>query len=254
MKRTTVITLLCWLLILSLTALAGAAENKKRILVFGDSNTFGYIEDASGVVGRLPLDTVWPGKMAELLGKDYEVVVEGLSGRTTRLDCPMRSGTGLIPGVGMNGAAYLPAALSSHMPLDMVVIMLGTNDLLKDHQQSAQNIAESLAELASIVRKAEWQSRTHFAVPQVLIVCPPKLHLVKSRYSAMFEGSLAKSEALPGLAQPLVEAAGARFFNAAAVVPFAEGADEIHLTPENHAALAAAVAEEVKKALAVTRP
>ncbi len=248
MKRNAFFTALCGLIILSLVSLAGAAEGKKRILVYGDSNTFGYFEDAEGFVGRLPLNTAWPGKMAELLGSDYEVVTEGLSGRTTRLDSPARSGTGLIPGAGMNGFAYLPAALSSHMPLDLVVIMLGTNDLRKDRKQSAEDIAASLMELVSLVKKGEWQQRTRFSAPQVLIVCPPKLNVEKSKYRAFFEGSLAKSEALPGILRPKVEAAGALFFDAANVVPFAQGPDEIHLTPENHAALAEAVAKEVKKA------
>ncbi len=82
----------------------------------------------------------------------------------------------------------------------------------------------------------------------MLVICPPKLNLVKSRYAAFFEGSLAKSEALPCILQPMVEAEGAIFFDAATVTPFAQGSDEIHLTPENHTALAQAVAHEVKKA------
>lgn len=102
----------------------------------------------------------------------------------------------------MNGAAYLPAALSSHMPLDMVIIMLGTNDLRKDRNQSASDIAASLAELVSIVKKGEWQQRTTFPVPQVLVVCPPKLNLTTSPYADFFAGSLAKSEELPGILAP----------------------------------------------------
>ena len=253
MKKTIFITALCCLLMTIFAAPAGAAESKKRIMVFGDSNTFGYFEDAQGVVGRLPHDTAWPGRMAALLGSDYEVVVEGLSGRTTRIDSPERSGTGVIPGAGMNGAAYLPAALSSHMPLDMVVIMLGTNDLRKDRNQSASDIAASLTELVSIVKKGEWQQRTKFPAPQVLVVCPPKLNLTSSPYADFFDGSLAKSEALPGLLRPQVEKAGALFLDAATVVPFAQGPDQIHLTPENHAALAEAVTKEVKKAFGDTR-
>lgn len=249
MKKTMLITVLCWLLMAGFAAMAGAAESAKRIMVYGDSNTFGYFEEA-GVVGRLPLGTAWPGKMAELLGPGYDVVVEGLSGRTTRIDSPERSGTGIIPGAGMNGAAYLPAALSSHMPLDMVIIMLGTNDLRKDRSQSASDIAASLTELVSIVKKAEWQLRTKFPVPKVLVVCPPKLDLTTSPYADFFRGSLAKSEALPGILRPMAESAGALFFDAATVVPFAQGADQIHLTPENHAVLAEAVAKEVRKAFA----
>lgn len=253
MKKTTFFIALCCVFTLSFAAFAGAYEGKKRIMVFGDSNTFGYVEDAQGVVDRLPLNIAWPGKMAELLGGDYEVVVEGLSGRTTRIDSPAQSGTGVIPGAGMNGASYLPAALSSHMPLDMVIIMLGTNDFRKDRSQSAEDIAKSLTALVSIVKKGEWQARTKFSIPQVLVICPPKLNLTTSPYAAFFEGSLAKSEALPKILKPMAEDAGAMFFDAAAVVPFAQGPDEIHLTPQNHADLAKAVANEVKKDFAETK-
>ena len=86
MGRVRVAAVACCLLISGIAAFAGAAEGTKRILVFGDSNTFGYVEDAQGTVSRLPLHTAWPGKMADLLGAGYEVVVEGLSGRTTTMD------------------------------------------------------------------------------------------------------------------------------------------------------------------------
>lgn len=248
MKRLKLAAVVCGLVILGFTAFAGAAEGMKRILVFGDSNTFGYVEDAQGIVNRLPLNTAWPGRMAALLGADYDVVVEGLSGRTTNMDSPERSGTGIIPGAGMNGAAYLPAALSSHMPLDMVIIMLGTNDLRKDRGRNAPDIASGIMQLVSIIQKGEWQQRTHFPIPKVLVICPPKLNLRQSPYKNAFEGSLAKSEALPGILRPLVESSGALFFDAGTVVPFAQGADEIHLSAENHAVLAQAVAGEVRKA------
>ena len=253
MKKTTLILILCCILLKGATVAAGAAESKKRIMVFGDSNTFGYVEEAQGHIGRLPLDTAWPGRMATLLGAEYEVVVEGLSGRTTRIDSPARSGTGVIPGAGMNGAKYLPAALSSHMPLDMVIIMLGTNDLRKDRDQSAAAIAASLTEIVRLVKEGAWQRRTKFSVPQVLVICPPRLDPTPTPYAGLFEGARAKSEALPGLLQPLVESAGALFFDAATVVPFAQGPDGIHLTVENHATLAEAVTREVKKAFGDTR-
>ena len=87
----------------------------------------------------------------------------------------------------------------------------------------------------------------------MLIVCPPKLNLTSSPYADFFEGSLAKSEALPGILQPMAESAGALFLDASTVVPFAQGPDQIHLTPENHAALAEAVTKEVKKAFGDAR-
>ncbi|MBO4317911.1 MAG: SGNH/GDSL hydrolase family protein [Mailhella sp.] len=248
MKNVKLIITASFLIILGLAAFAEGAGREKRIMVFGDSNTFGYVEDARGKVDRLPSSIAWPGKMAGLLGAGYALIVEGLSGRTTNMDSPERSGTGIIPGAGMNGAAYLPAALSSHMPLDMVIIMLGTNDLRKDRNRTAEDIAGGIMQLVHIVQKGEWQQRTNFSIPKVLVICPPKLDLRNSRYKAAFEGSLAKSEALPEILRPLVEASGAIFFDAARIIPFAQGADEIHLTADNHAALAQAVAREVKKA------
>lgn len=253
MKKTTFLVALSCLCMIGLTAIAGAAESKKRIMVFGDSNTFGYVENEQNDIGRLPLDTAWPGRMATLLGADYEVVVEGLPGRTTRIDSPERSGTGVIPGAGMNGGKYLPAALSSHMPLDMVIIMLGTNDFRRDRNQSAADIATSLTELVRLVKKGAWQQRTKFSVPQVLVICPPKLNPTRAPYASLFEGARVKSETLPGLLQPMVESAGALFFDAATVVPFAQGPDEIHLTVKNHATLAEALTREVKKAFGDTR-
>lgn len=244
MKKLMAVMAVC--LLLSISMAAHAADRPKRILVYGDSNTFGYFEDAEGMIGRLPTNVAWPGKMAKELGDGYEVIVEGLSGRTTNMDSAVRSGTGLVPGAGMNGASYLPAALSSHMPLDLVIVMLGTNDLRADRNRSAFDIALATGELVSIISRAEWQSRTRFAAPRVLVVCPPKLDIKKGAYKDFFAGSLAKSEALPGALKPVAEAAGAAFFDAATVVPFAQGPDEIHLTPENHAALGVAVAQEVK--------
>ena len=237
----------CCLVIFGSTAIAEAEDDQKRIMVFGDSNVFGYVEDSRGRVGRLPLRVAWPGRMAALLGPDYEIIVEGLSGRTTTLDSSENSGTGIIPGAGMNGAAYLPAALSSHMPLDMVIIMLGTNDMRKDRNRSASDIASGLVQLVSLIQNGAWQQRTQFPIPRVLVVCPPKLNLTTGRYADLFEGALAKSESLPGILRPLIEGKGAGFFDAASVVPFAEGADGIHLTERNHAALAEALAMEVKK-------
>ena len=65
---------------------ANAAD--QRILVFGDSNTFGWQTDSQGVVSRMPPDVAWPGQMAHQLGDGYEVIVEGLGGRTTDVTNP----------------------------------------------------------------------------------------------------------------------------------------------------------------------
>lgn len=234
-----------------MSSLAQAAPEKKRIMVYGDSNSFGWVKDAKGTVGRYPADVRWPDKMGMILGDEYEVIVEALGGRTTNLDCPVKSGPGLVPGAGMNGAEYLPAALASHMPLDMVIIMLGTNDLMVQHSRKAFDIAMGIGELVSIVTNGTWQQRTAYAVPKVLVLCPPKVNDKKEGPNQKrFAGALERMEALPGMLLPLTKAAGAYFFDVATVVPFGQAPDDIHFTPENHAAVAKAVAAEVQKIFA----
>ena len=239
------------LLLSALIALSIGTANAadQRILVFGDSNTFGWQTDEQGTVSRMPIDVTWPGQMAQQLGSGYEVIVEGLGGRTTDVDKPIGSGSGRISGVGMNGAAYLPAALSSHMPLDLVIIMLGTNDMHRDIHRSANDIALALGRLAQTVVDGNWQLKTHYPAPKVLIVSPPKLNLTTSPWAAFYEGAKEKSEALAAAAEPIVKSVGASFYNAALAVPYGEAPDQIHLTSENHRILGAAVAEQVRHIL-----
>lgn len=216
-------------------------------MVYGDSNSFGWLTEENGAVGRFPLAVAWPGVMGRALGDGYEVVVEALGGRTTNLCGPEFTGSGEVGGAGMNGAVYLPPALSSHMPLDLVVIMLGTNDLRTEFDRGAEDIAAGVMELADIVRSGVWQSRTGFAVPEVLVISPPKVNIVSGPIAGFFIGAQPKTEALPRLLEPLADnRTGVYFFDAASVVPFAEQADEVHLTESNHAALGNAIAEKVK--------
>ena len=98
-----------------------------RILVFGDSNTWGWIPVERGYpTTRYFAGERWPGVAQAALGERYEVVEEALNGRTTDLADPA---VPELSGAGFDGSAYLPAAVASHLPLALVVIMLGTNDL-----------------------------------------------------------------------------------------------------------------------------
>ena len=92
----------------------------KTILCYGDSNTYGLMPDSPD---RYPRDVRWTGILQKKLGEDYYVIEEGLSGRTTLWDDPIEE--------HKNGKKYLLPCLETHKPLDLVVIMLGTNDL--DH-------------------------------------------------------------------------------------------------------------------------
>lgn len=90
----------------------------KQILCFGDSNTWGLIPKTGE---RFPWGIRWTSILSEKLGQDkYHVVEEGLCGRTTVFDDPLRD--------GRCGVKVLPTLLESHDPIDLSIIMLGTND------------------------------------------------------------------------------------------------------------------------------
>jgi lysophospholipase L1-like esterase len=101
----------------------------KAILCYGDSNTWGYDPVTKG---RFPRDMRWTGVLRQSLGDDYLVIEEGLNGRTTVWDDPIEG--------YKNGAAYLVPCLTTHRPLDLVIIMLGTNDLKRSSSQIRTHI------------------------------------------------------------------------------------------------------------------
>ena len=107
----------------------------KTIVCFGDSNTYGRDPVTRG---RLDKKTRWPGVLQNTLGEEYEVIEEGLNGRTTVWDDPVRGGP------KRNGSLYLLPCLESHTPIDLLVIMLGTNDLKARFSVTPYDIAESM--------------------------------------------------------------------------------------------------------------
>jgi len=127
----------------------------RRILCYGDSNTWGCIPISAARYGE---DIRWPGVLAGLLGAEYRIIEEGLNGRTTVFDDPLQE--------GRNGKTYLLPCLLSHRPLDVVVLMLGTNDMKQRYGLPAEDIARGAGVLAEIVRTSgsgtgEWRSSWH---------------------------------------------------------------------------------------------
>ena len=116
----------------------------RTILCYGDSNTWGYDPETGE---RFPEDVRWPGVLRTKLGDDYRVIEEGLSGRTTVWDDP-------IEGVHKNGRTYLGPCLESHKPVDLVTLMLGTNDLKTRFGSSASDIAQGAAQLSEMVSRS----------------------------------------------------------------------------------------------------
>lgn len=239
---------LLWLVFVLVAAPAGATP--LRVMVFGDSLAWGWIPQADGFpTTRYPADIRWPGVLQSALGPDYEVVEEALNGRTTDLNPPLES-VGMS-GAGYNGAAYLPAAIGSQMPLDLVIVALGTNDLRAENHRTPLEVGISAVRLAALVQASGGITGAEYPAPAVLLLAPPVIpqDVVSGPFGPVFGPEASgKSKALGGIYRGLAAAAGVPFLDAAAVVQ-ADGVDRVHLTAPGHAALGDAVAIEVRRIL-----
>ena len=204
----------------------------KTILCYGDSNTWGWDPLR---MDRYPADTRWPGVLQHTLGQDYQVIEEGLPGRTTVWTDPIEG--------HMSGQDYLTPCLNSHRPIDLVILMLGTNDLKFRFSVSAFDIAESIGALVKIIHQSE--SGPNEAIPKVLLLAPPPLGKLTD-FADMFAGGTQKSRQLSQHIQRGAELWGCAFLDTAQVIVSSE-VDGVHLDPGEHRKLGKAVAEIVEK-------
>lgn len=201
--------------------------SRQTVLCFGDSNTHGTRPLTDWTArGRLPAGARWPDRLAAAL-VGVTVIAEGHPGRTTVHDDP-------VEGAHKNGFAALPALLESHRPLDLVVVMLGTNDLKARFSVGPSDIARSVDRLLAVI--AASGCGPDGAAPGMMVVSPVPI-METGLLGAIFAGGADKSH---HLAAPLAEVAAARgagFFDAGSVAEVA-AADGIHLSAEAHAAIA----------------
>ena len=202
----------------------------RRILCFGDSNTWGY-DPATGE--RFDEGTRWTGVLQAALGGDYTVIEEGLNGRTTVWDDPIEG--------HKNGHEYLIPCLESHRPLDLVVLMLGTNDLKRRFSLAAYDIAQGIAVLLRAISYSK--AGREGQLPRVLLLAPPPVAKL-SGFAEMFEGAEPKSLLLGRHYRTVAAEYSAAFLDTASVIR-ASDIDGIHLEPPEHAKLGRAVSHEV---------
>ena len=205
------------------------------ILCYGDSNTFGYIPE-TGM--RYPRDVRYPGKLQALLGDEYAVIEEGCNGRTTIHDDPIDG--------WKNGLDYLKPCLNSHKPVDIVILMLGSNDLKATFHLGAKEIADGVAVLVDVI-KSFTEEKQGF-IPKIILVSPPELGKgirTSPFYGAFFEEAVEESKKFPEFYKAVAEKYGCVFFNAAEYI-YPSEVDSLHLTPEGHKVLAEKLYETVK--------
>lgn len=203
----------------------------KRILVYGDSNSYGTAPFADrSAMPPHPRGVRWPDRMAIALGARFEVIVEGLPGRTSVLDDPME-------GTFRNGLTVLPAVLHTHEPIDLLVVCLGTNDQKSRFGLHAIDVALGLRRL---LRTA---LATGAVTGQSLLIAPPQVR-ERGVLAEMFAGAESRVGVLGPHLAPVAEELEIGFFDAGAVIAV-DPLDGVHWSAEAHAKLGAALAEVV---------
>jgi lysophospholipase L1-like esterase len=206
------------------------------IVCYGDSNTHGA-HPVSG--GRWPRDIRWPGVAAADLAGLADVVEEGLNGRTTLWDDPFVE--------GRNGKTYLLPCLRTHAPIDLLVIMLGTNDLKTIFGRAAHEIALGAGTLVDIALDSG--TGPDGGAPLVLLVSPPRLGELTDRSELWgFGDARLKADQLPRLYRNVAEMKGAAFLDGTALVS-GDPADGVHLGADAHEVLGHAIASEARRLL-----
>jgi lysophospholipase L1-like esterase len=214
---------------------------EKVILCFGDSNTWGYDPIASSdspFPKRHPWPKRWTGVCSEILGEGFRVIEEGQNGRTTVHEDPLMPNT--------NGQVYLPSCLESHKPIDLVVVMLGTNDLKAKFNLSAKEIAAGAGLLVGLIQQSV--AGLEGQAPRVLLVTPPLVEDPSKlpNLAEKFAGSFEKSRAFPEAYQEVASQLCCSFLNIQPAIKTSH-VDGLHLEEGEHLKLGQLVADAIQR-------
>ena len=207
----------------------------KKIICFGDSNTHGY---NSKTMGRFSEEERWPKLLQKFLGEEYDVVEEGLEGRTACFEDPLFE--------GLCGLKYIYPCIMTHKPVDLLIIMLGTNDVKERFSSTPENVTKGIERL---VQKALDSTIAFRNKPNVLLICPPPINPGYDKtdvYGEMCDGCVEKSRALAALYKKAAELKGIHFIDAGSI----EGIDmypydHMHLSLDAHKNLAKYLANKI---------
>ena len=205
----------------------------KNILCYGDSNTFGYDPVTHG--GRLPFEERWTGRLSLELWPEGRIIEAGLNSRTSVFDDPFIE--------DLNGLRILGPTIRSALPLDLVIIMLGTNDLKNYYHMTPGQIARGIGALIDKTRS--------LTDAEILVISPIRLgeNIPYSEFGDAFdELSLKKSKLLGNEIRKVAENAGVHYM-AAEDYAIASNEDSLHMLPSEHAKLADAIEARIREIL-----
>ena len=210
----------------------------KHILCFGDSNTWGYSpQDGS----RFPIDVRWTGVLQKTLGSNYRIIEEGLNGRTTFIN---EEGEDARP--FRSGSDFFPTILESHRPLDLVTIMLGSNDLKLEYDLSVEEIAKGAKALCEMVINSEYLVEHP---PALLLISPTHFNpeIIEDEIE-IFGDASEKSRQFAEHYQKVAEELGIHFLDAATHVTPSQG-EGIHWDADQHIKFGKVLAQKITKIL-----
>jgi lysophospholipase L1-like esterase len=214
----------------------------KTILCYGDSLTWGF---NARTASRHAHDDQWPTVLEMRLGGAARVINASLGGRTTMFD-------DYAAAPDRNGARILPTVLGMHDPLDLVILMLGTNDLKTFIGGSAVGAAQGMSRLVEIIRSFPYEFDA--PAPKVLVISPPRVDELGPTSEFPLRSPRTGDGAELASAYALVaQTSGAGFFDAATVASARGGGDGVHLDAANTRAIGEALAPVVANMLGLTQ-
>jgi lysophospholipase L1-like esterase len=217
--------------------------SKKRILIYGDSNTHGADEERAT---RFDENTRWTKVCQQILGDEYKIIEEGLSGRTT---CHDDNGELPLPEAPyINGLTHIGPIVCSHLPLDVICVKLGSNDVGMPGE-TPESIAENAAR---VLRAARDLAQAKYPDHPVKCALMAPLEVTEDALTGAFSfvfndpAIIEQSQALPPAYEKKATEEGWLYFNANEHARCGKW-DGIHLDAENHGKMAAAVAKWIKE-------
>lgn len=204
------------------------------LLVYGDSLTWGMDPSTHD---RLPKKDRWTSVLQAELGSTYDIISEGLRSRMFGGENPYKS--------ELDGYVQYGPILGSHLPVDIVIVMLGTNDCSAGAGKSAADISENIERY--VEKTHQWAKRCHVQTPKMIFISPHHIieRLADDSPEHRFQGSEEKSKQLAAVYKSAAQRSGADFFDAAKHI-VASDVDGIHLDGENNAILGREVARFIK--------
>lgn len=205
----------------------------KKVLCFGDSNTYGFVP---GKCTRYDKNTRWTGVLQALCGSDFSIIEGGCNNRTAFVDNPA--------GVEQTGYKILPEYFTKDY-FDIVVLAIGINDLQLFFRPTLEEFEQGIEKLIQITKDLSPNAK-------IILVCPSKLDLagIKSGvFSFQFdEISVEKSGKLSPIYKSLAEKYKCHFIDLNNIVDVSP-LDGLHFSAESHKTIAENLYKNLKQTI-----